>query len=52
MADGVTDLLELLSMEQQGHIRGTAMEYTLGMTADKRNGPEFFKSNPELLTVS
>ena len=35
-----------------GHIRGTAMEYTLGMTADKRNGPEFFKSNPALLTVS
>jgi hypothetical protein len=51
MADEVTDLIDLLSMEQQGHIRSTAMEYTLGMTADKRNGPAFFKANPGLLTA-
>ena len=34
-ASDITDLVDLLSLEQQGHIRGSALEYVLGLTGDR-----------------
>eukprot|EP00039_Didymoeca_costata_P007176 m.97062 g.97062 ORF g.97062 m.97062 type:complete len:377 (-) comp13575_c0_seq5:40-1170(-) len=45
----IADLIKLLSLEARGDVRGTAMEYVLGVTADKNAGPAFFHKKKELV---
>lgn len=47
----IADLIDLMSLDQQGHIRGTATEVVLGLSANKTDGKDFFTANLGVVTA-